>query len=574
MLQNRFHNYHPIKVVFFILVLCLLNITALTAQSLPVGTFGLEDYYRREQLMGKVDSNISFTIRPLNFSLMNKFPEGYSTEDTLHKKILLISGPTSWKSSDGKINTQLLPFNLQLQFNSHHPYGWNDGALIPARGLQTLICGGFYTTYGPLSIQFKPEIVLAENPSFEGFPTDHYDVVWARYYDYYNYIDLPERFGKRGYARIFWGQSSIRYNLKSFSAGISTENLWWGPGMRNSLLMSNSAPGFKHLTINTIKPVKTPIGSFEGQLIAGRLEGSGFGPLEPDLKYFGSSLYLPKPNDWRYLSGLTLNWQPKWIPGLFLGLARSFQVYSKDIGKRIGDYLPTFLPFQKINADDPINKRDQMSSVFMRWLWPDEQAEIYFEYGRNDHSRSFTDFALEPENSRAYLVGLRKIFPFNKSKQENFIINLEVTQLQQTSIPTVRGAGAWYVNKYIRHGYTNRGQLLGAGIGPGGNLQSLDISWFKGLNRIGLQAERYVHNNDFYYYAFEDSLDFRRHWVDLSLAANGEWNYQSFIFNAKLQAVRSINYEWYLLQKPGEPYFVDGRTELNIQVQGGFTYRF
>src|SRR5690606_12669349 len=129
------------------------------------------------------------------------------------------------------------------------------------------------------------------NGSFDTFNKKHYDVVLARYYDFYNNIDLPVRFGRTAYTRAYLGQSSIRLNLKSFSVGISSENLWWGPGRRNSLIMSNTAPGFLHATLNTLKPIYTPVGSFEGQLIAGRLEGSGFGVLEPEREYFYNPLY-------------------------------------------------------------------------------------------------------------------------------------------------------------------------------------------------------------------------------------------------------------------------------------------
>ncbi len=37
----------------------------------------------------------------------------------------------------------------------------------------------------------------------------------------------------------------------------------------------------------------------------------------------------------------------------------------------------------------------------------------------------------------------------------------------------------------VTHGYTNRGEVLGAGIGPGGNLLSANVSWVKGLKQIG-----------------------------------------------------------------------------------------
>lgn len=151
---------------------------------------------------------------------------------------------------------------------------------------------------------------------------------------------------------------------------------------------------------------------------------------------------------------------------------------------------------------------------------------------------------------------------------------MEVTQLQETSVDAVRQAGSWYVNRYIRHGYTNRGEPLGAGIGPGANLQTLDLSWFNGLKKIGLQLERYAHNNDYYNYAFEQRDDWRRHWVDISVAAIGEWNYRNFIFSTSLQMTHSFNYKWYLKEKPGDLYTINGIDASNVQSQIGLTYRF
>ncbi|WP_214228862.1 capsule assembly Wzi family protein [Pedobacter sp. B4-66] len=541
--------------------------TSICAQTIPVGAKALEDYYRREQLKGNVDSSVSFTVRPIVPRLSFKKQDGFYP-DSSEVRYNLLETESEW--TDGKFRAKLLPVTFQTQFNSHHPYGWNDGAMIPAKGLQMLLSPGIYAEYGPLSIQFQPEFVIAGNPGFETFNKDHYDIIFARYYDFYNKIDLPVRFGSKEYSRAYWGQSSIRLNYKGMSIGASTENLWWGPGMRNSLLMSNTAPGFKHLTLNTTKPINTPIGSFEGQLIAGRLEGSGYGPLEPNKTYLGSPLYVPKPNDWRYLSGIVLTWHPKWVPGLFLGLTKSSQTYSKDLNS-FSDYLPFFSSNKTITADEPLNKRDERGSLFLRWLWPEEQAEMYFEYGHNNYSG---DFLLEPANSRAYIFGVRKLLPFNRSRNENILLGVEITQMGDPSLKNVLKASGWYNSVSIPHGYTNRGEVLGAGIGPGGNMQSLEVSWISGLKRLGLQLERYVHNTDFYYYAYIDSKDYRRNWTDFSLAANGEWNYKNFIFNARLQAIQSLNYQWYLIQQPGEKYMVPGKDVFNLQLQAGLTYRF
>ncbi|MBD1392313.1 capsule assembly Wzi family protein [Mucilaginibacter glaciei] len=565
------------RVLKFILVCLFLQFAKTTSygQTLPVGATAVEDYYRNGQLLGLTDTNVSFTVRPIFPALLKGRRNAYYP-DTTELRYNLLNADGQWQQKGSKLKISLLPVSLQTQFNSHHPYGWNDGAMIPSKGLQTLISAGIYLDYGILSVQFKPEFVTAANSEFETFNNGHYDVIFARYYDIYNNIDLPARFGTSSYNKVYWGQSSIRLNYKALSFGLSTESLWWGPGIRSSLLMSNNAPGFAHLTFNTIKPLKTPLGSFEGQLIAGRLENSGFAPLVPDHSYFGTNLYIPKPNDWRYLAGVVLTWQPKWIPGLFLGYDQSSQTYGKDLNG-IRDYLPLFTTVKPVTAPDgAINKQDQRSAMFVRWLWTKEQAEVYFEYGHNNYTNDATQDVLTPDKSRAYIFGLRKILPFNRSRNENLLIGLEVTQLQETSIDNIKGGYEWYVNKNIRQGYTNHGEVLGAGIGPGGNLQSLNVSWIKGLKKLGIQIERYAHNNDFYYYAYYDSGDFRRHWVDLSFAANGEWNYKNLIFNAKLMGVQSINYQWYInqVQPADAPYFVNGINAFNLQLQLGATYRF
>lgn len=543
------------------------------AQTLPVGTQGLEDYYRRSQLMGSADSNVSFTVRPIFPNIINKSANVFYPDSTTNPQGL--KPHRLWKVDGGtNIAVNFLPVTLQTQFNSDHPYGWNDGIMIPAKGLQTVLSGGIHLKYGILTIQFRPELLMAANSDFETFNKNHYDVIFARYYDIYNNIDLPVRFGKGSYSKLRPGQSSIRVNYGSMSLGLSTENLWWGPGIRNSLLMSNTAPGFLHVTLNTIKPIQTPIGSFEGQLIGGKLNNSGFPPLEPDHYYFGTDLYVPKPTDWRYLAGIVLTWQPKWIPGLFLGFDQSSQTYGKNLNG-LKSILPLFAPVKSTDApNEAINKQDERSAIFMRWLWTQEKAEIYFEWGHNNYTSDLTQTLLSPNESRAYIFGLRKMVTFNAATNENLLIGVEVTQMAETNVDKIKSGNEWYTSTGIRSGYTNYGEVLGAGIGPGGNLQSVEVSWVKGLKRLGLQFERYIHNDDFYYYAYYDSYDFRRHWVDLSVAANGEWDYGHFLFNAKLAAIKSLNYQWYLKQPPGAPYFTNGANAVNIQLQAGVSYRF
>lgn len=534
-------------------------------QSLPVGTLVLEDAYRRAQLLGQIDSTISFVSRPFYPVASLKLKNGFDPYNALKEE-----GNYKFLGKWGEV--KLLPVTWQQQVNTHNPYSMNDGEMIPAKGYQTMFSAGVYAKLGPLSIQLQPEYVYAQNRGYDGFPTDASDLKWAGYYNFLNRIDLPERFGNNAYSRLFWGQSSVRLTVGPVSLGLSNENMWWGPGMRNALLMTNTSGGFFHYTLNTVRPVRTPIGSFEGQIIAGRLEGSGFAPPDTNRTFRGYRLYNTKNNDWRYINGMVISYCPKWVPGLFLGITRSFNIDHKEMGN-----FPFISPTNKKNPNGGTEipqGGDQLMSSFIRWVFLKEHAEVYFEYGREDHSYNLRDFILEPDYARAYIFGFRKLYPLTAHPDQCIQFNLEVTQLEQNRTNTQRDYIYFYADPNITNGrgYTNRGQLLGAGIGPGSDMQSISISWIKSLKMIGLQFERYVHNNDLHY---NDVKDIRANWVDIGAALTGEWDYKHLLFTAKAEIVRSMNYEHIYNPPVGSTNFwAPGEDVYNFQAKLGVMYRF
>lgn len=553
----KFKNLYRIFLLICISIVPFLSV----AQSLPVGTPLLEDALRGAQLLGQIDCSISFTSRPLFPTASMKLTNAFDPYSTLGiEKRTKSDGIVRFAKNRGIV--QLLPFTWQQQFNTHHPYSLDDGAMIPAKGYQTLISGGVYAQYGPLSIQLRPEYVFAENQNFQGFYKEQPDAVWAEYYKWQNHIDTPEKFGDGNYQKLSWGQSSVRLTVGPVSLGISNENLWWGPGVRNSLVMSNNAPGFRHITLNTVKPIRTPIGSFEGQLICGRLEDSGFAPPDTNRTYNGRKLYVPKRTDWRYINGVVISYQPKWVPALFLGVTRTFIVYYKDMEHTLKDYLPVITPLAK-KANYAENEspypNDERASFFIRWLWLKSHVELYTEYFREDHAFDLRDFIVQAEYSHAFLFGIRKLIPLKAHKDRFLQINLELTQLEQKSQDPGRHIKYDYTHIGVNQGYTNQGQLLGPGIGPGSNMQSLSVSLVEGLKTVGIEVERIVQNNDFFNAVIKDP---RAIWVDLGTSVFGEWNYKNLLFSAKLELIKSLNYEWY------------SHDIFNFQTQIGVSYRF
>jgi len=548
--------------ILLLITLLFISSGLLFAQTIPVGLLdNIEDAYRRQQLLGKDSSNSSYMIRPMFMSDKKNFNLNNDSTFSVNQFRKLLYQNTKYKTE-----VYALPLVWQQQENTHHPYGWNDGSMIQANGYQTQFSAGVFVKVGPLSIQLRPEYVYAENKYF----TELNNVQFK------NQIDFPERFGSGQYSKVTWGQSSIRLNAGPVSLGLSNENLWWGPGVRNSLLMSNTASGFKHMTLNTTRPIHTYIGSFEAQIVGGRLEQSG-------IQRTGIGAIVKKV-DWRYFSGLVVTYQPKWVPNLYLGAERAFIVNRSSMGSSFADYFPIFKSVEKRGFDnsDGTNKedqalQDQYISFISRYVLPESRAEIYFEYGRNDHSYDIRDGAVEPEHSRAYVFGVRKLVPLNR--EDEFIqIGAEVTQIETPGTRATRATPPWYIHRQVPDGYTNEGQLLGAGIGSGSNLQTLDVNWVKGLKKIGLTFERLVNNNDQLYTLVDASPDktsfVKRHWVDVSVGGNFAWTYNKFIFNSQLTYIRSLNYQYRYKAglDPADFWNWDKQDVNNLHIKVGILY--
>src|SRR5699024_9941828 len=120
-------------------------------------------------------------------------------------------------------------------------------------------------------------------------------------------------------------------------------------------------------------------------------------------------------------------------------------------------------------------KKYPVSSVYFRWVFPKGDAEIYGEYYKEQRSLSFRDFLMEPQNGRAYTLGIQKLIEFDGAI--NFLkINAEINSTEEGWIDELRPQKYIYTSAAVRQGYTNRGQLMGAAIGPGGKSQFLGVT--------------------------------------------------------------------------------------------------
>lgn len=504
--------------------------------------------------------------------------EDLAATDSLRPSFTLfpMMGHAGSKRPDGSSSYRLLPLESRFIHESRFRTATNTGGMLPGAGLGTLWSAGIQVDDGRISIRIQPEFITAELDSFQTYPGDSNPnnqlFFWSTYFNtVLNVVDAPERLGYRPTRRVLPGQSHVMVHLGRMSAGISTENLWWGPGIRNSLLMTDNAAGFLHGRLQTRMPLGTPIGAVEAQYVVGRLENSDLPPRAVDTGNHALFFARPRPDDHRILMGGVVAWQPVWVPGLTVGGGLTDLAYSRSL-QRWHDWFPLFKPHVRLPAGtrrDPTSRGtyDRRASVFFRYVQRADQVEIYGEYGREEAAKSPTDLLETPDHTRAYVLGARKRQHLGNGLELQ--VTAEATQFEFTATRRYRFSPSWYTHSVIRHGYTHEGRIIGSGLGPGGGSQFGGLVLRHNRNHVGVSLERTVHNNDFYYTLF--TTTYARHWVDLSVAVDARYEIGRFTLFGEWRTTRAYNYQYQEASIPGVRYIGVDRT--NIRWSGGVSVR-
>jgi hypothetical protein len=340
-------------------------------------------------------------------------------------------------------------------------------------------------------------------------------------------------------SKLTMGQSSLRIDFGPLSVGVSTQNLWLGPGRYSSLLMSNNASGFNHFNILTNRPLKTPLGSFEFNIIGGTLSSNDTQGFENKDLVTNGSLNYP-----RYLNFLTISYSPILFKNFYIGFNRAFQqpAQTKPNSKLTDYYLIALKPLFRNEYQDNSAAIDQLISGFAKYVFPKEHAEVYFEYGWNDGASNSRDLMLDMSHSAASIFGIKKIQYLNEKTYLNF--EAEATQMSQRPSYLQRNAGNWYEHGLLQAGYTNENQILGAGSGFGNNVQTFAISLNKGWSKYGIKFQHLAQNpmrivgNA----AQQNLREFN--WDDYAYGIQLKHRHNKFLFNLNMELVNSKNYLW------------------------------
>jgi hypothetical protein len=545
------------KVVLFI-ILFLFYINCM-AQNSFYDDIRLMDYQRTRQLLN--DSN---------GVIMNSFfIRSTSSFQFLHSKL---KGTT-------KDIVQSISLNYDQQNNSLQPISFNDGNMYPSRGWQERYSYGVNLKLLIFDINYQPEKLTVQNLRQEFYPgnTGDGNFMFKYFGMVANNIDNFRQFGYDRIEETTLGQSRAGIKFKYMAAGVSNENIWWGPGKRNSLVFTNNAAGFKHYYLKTVEPIKTYIGNFELAGVVGKLESTQYRDIDQSLLNACEVCKVFKNLDEREIDGITINYQPKWVPNFYIGYAYSRQFY-RHAKNALGETLNFFT---KDLA------KQEVGSMFFRFAMPEDHTEFYGEMGLPNETPWPWKFFKERMRP-AFVFGATKLVPL-KLFNSYFSLNVEFTQLQLTNSRDILYEGypwgggkpnSWYLSTIIKQGWSNNGQLMGSSIGPGSNNQSISLSWNKGYNKIGVFVERTVFNNDFYYsvyynpYAANGYGYYNRYWVDLTQRLELQlMPLKNVLLAASFSNTNALNYRWIRIED-GSAYDVPSKysDKYNNQFQMSIKY--
>ena len=419
-----------------------------------------EEYYDFLSLTGQAERP-TLNYRTLSDSEWQVTDENHLWKDNnLGTKRTLYESDTtatSWFTAgiDRSVKLKLYGPEWFNSYNTKAPYGQNDGALWQGKGYNTsLTAGARLEAYG-LELTFKPQVSWSQNREFE-FMTGVYGSEYS--YFWKGNIDLVQRYGDSSFWTFDWGDTEIRYSWKKFTAGFGFQSPWLGPAWLNPMLGSNNAGTYPKFDVGLRK---TKIYMPYTNWYLGEIEGRAWLGYLTESDYFDND----STNDHRQLTGFSVAYSPSILPELTLSINKiSLARWDEKSAKYLN-------PLYDSNEFE-----DQKASFGADLLFPTVGFEVYGELGVDDYNgRGFAD----PFHTMIYTVGAIKELTFikkvTKSKLVSELIfewsNFGMSQDFQLEWKYM----GYYSHSLISQGYTQNGQIIGAGSGYFGNSQYIAL---------------------------------------------------------------------------------------------------
>lgn len=430
-----------------------------------------EEYYDFLSLTGAAERP-TLNYRTLSDSEWQVTDENHLWKDNNlgTKRTLYESDPTetNWFTAgiDRRVKLKLYGPEWFNSYNTKAPYGQNDGALWQGKGYNTSLTAGARLEAFGFEATFKPQVSWSQNREFDYTPG-----VYGSEYSYFwkGNIDLVQRYGDSSFWTFDWGDTEIRYSWNNFTVGFGFQSPWLGPAFLNPMLGSNNAGTYPKFDIG-LRKTKVYMPYTDWYL--GEIEGRAWLGYLTESDYFDND----STNNHRQLTGFSAAYSPSILPELTLSINKiSLARWDEKSAK----YLNPLYDSNEVE--------DQKVSFGADLLFPTVGFEVYGELGVDDYNgRGFAD----PFHTMIYTVGAIKELTFikkvTKSKLESELIfewsNFGMSQDFQLEWKYM----GYYSHSLISQGYTQNGQIIGAGSGYFGNSQYIALRTYFSKGNVTL----------------------------------------------------------------------------------------
>lgn len=425
----------------------------------------------------------------------------------------LVAPPRPDSAPNRNLSLRLAEVTLDARRSSDYARQLDDGALWLGRGVSGGLTPRIIARYRGFTAVAAPTALYQENLPFQTPDT----VIAGRSRFAYPWqpagIDQVMRFGTDPEGRVDPGPSVLRFDTPDVGVGVSNENLWWSAGERNALVLGSGAPGFPHYFVGTNRPARLGPVRLCGEAVVGRLTES---------EWFDTD----GGNDTRAFSGVSLTLGTTALPDLRLGLHYATVHVVPLEGYGVANDLPLWSVFFAPSVDGQTLGQGAVGSLTMEWREREALFRAYLELARSRPVENVFDLLESGEGATGVTAGVEKLL--DRAGVDVRIV-AEISDLKNSDDAVFPDAPpGFYTYPEVPQGFTHRGQLLGAVIGPGSDSQYLgvDLLWPRVMGRIWV--ERVRRDDDAYFASRARNYGFHGHDVELTVGAgqafrHGEW---------------------------------------------------
>jgi hypothetical protein len=269
--------------------------------------------------------------------------------------------------------------------------------------------------------------------------------------DWVTFYLHPEMHGNEDFGQARLQTGYVKFTLMNVELVVGRENLWWGPGLHGSLIMSNNAPPLDQIRLGAAEPFKLPwIGEY-------------IGPMK--VLGFAAQMEERRDHPRAILAGLRGTVSPFSVLEIGASYVNMFGGTDPPTLNGFSDYINVLFNPQASDQKNPANQKFRNNALFaidadlrlpnvMRWGLPAKDLRLYGEFGWDDTCCGTSFVPLK--DAASFLGGLQLMNVFG---MEGVDYRIEYANSSRFSFTH---------NQFFR-GYWTRGEVISHAMGTDGS---------------------------------------------------------------------------------------------------------